>query len=205
MSKSKNLPPRLGRPLGFDPEAALEASLALFWRHGLTGVSLDMVSEATGVARPSLARAFGDKKELYLKCMDHYRMKLRRTLGATLRSDAPIEECLTQFCMAAIDLYVTGAPHPLGCLVINTAPSAAIEEPDVKAVLKETLDELDQAVAYRLRASHARGEVNPGVDVASAAYLTTSLVHSLAVRARAGEPVSALRKSARAAMRHLLR
>lgn len=205
MSQHENSGRRRGRPLGFDPAAVLDGSLALFWRHGLSGVSLDMISEATGVARPSLARAFGDKQDLYLKCMERYRVNLRRTLGSALRGEEPIEEGLVAFCMAAITLYMTGGANPLGCLIINTAPSATVDAPDVKEVLNEALAELDGAVSNRLRAAVKHGELSAQTDIASIAYLTAGLVHSLAVRARAGEPARSLRKNARAAIRLLLR
>jgi AcrR family transcriptional regulator len=205
MDKPANHRRPRGRPLGFDPDSVLDEATALFWRNGLAGVSLDMISEATGVARPSLARAFGDKQDLYLKCMERYRINLRRTLGATLRSEGPIEDALIAFCLAAIRLYMTGGANPLGCLIINTAPSAAAEAPDVKDVLSEALVELDGAVLSRLRAAVKRGELGTEADIASIAYLTASLVHSLAVRARAGEPLNSLRRNARAAIRQLLR
>ena len=194
-----------GRPYGFDPDEALETSLALFWRHGYAATSLDMIAEATGVARPSLARVFGDKLDLYLKCLDRFRGRLRRTLGATLRGEEPIGEALEAFCAAAIKLYLTGRSHPLGCLIINTAPSAAADLPDVRNVLNETLVELDSALAARLKAAAGRGELAVGADATGIAYLVASLAHSLAVRARAGEPERSLRKNARAAMRQLLR
>jgi TetR/AcrR family transcriptional regulator, copper-responsive repressor len=191
--------------LGFDPDEALDSALALFWRHGYAATSLDMISEATGVARPSLARVFGDKLALYLRCVDRFRTRLRRTLGATLRGEKDIGETLEAFCMAAIGLYVEDRSHPLGCLIINTAPCAAADLPDVRTVLLETLTELDSALTARVAVAAVRGELPPGADAASIAYLTASLAHSLAVRARAGEPERSLRKNARAAVRQLLR
>lgn len=199
-------PPRKrGRPFAFDHDDVLEAALGLFWRHGYAATSLDMIAEGTGVARPSLARVFGNKLDLYLSCLERFRGRLRRTLGATLRLGGGIHETLDAFCAATIKLYMTDPAHPLGCLIINTAPSAAIDAPSVREVLAETLAELDSALVACLKAARVRGELSEDADVASIAYLVASLAHSLAVRARAGQPERSLRRSARAAVRHLLR
>src|SRR5438445_11772806 len=61
-----------GRPRSFEPEVVLEQAMALFWRHGYSGTSFGDLTEATGLTKPSLYAAFGDKEALYLKCLQHY-------------------------------------------------------------------------------------------------------------------------------------
>ena len=39
----------------------------VFWKDGFAATSLDDISAATGLNRPSLYGAFGDKRALYLK------------------------------------------------------------------------------------------------------------------------------------------
>jgi len=39
----------------------------VFWRNGYDGTSLDDLVAATGMNRPSLYAAFGDKRDLYLR------------------------------------------------------------------------------------------------------------------------------------------
>src|SRR5262249_17102093 len=61
-----------GRPRAYDPETALQTAIEAFWQAGYSGTSLDDLSAATGMNRPSLYGAFGDKRALYLKALDHY-------------------------------------------------------------------------------------------------------------------------------------
>src|SRR5262245_55977315 len=63
---------RRGRPRAYDPETALQNAIDVFWQTGYSGTSLDDLSAATGMNRPSLYAAFGDKRALYLKALDHY-------------------------------------------------------------------------------------------------------------------------------------
>ena len=60
-------PKRRGRPRAYEPDVALGKALDLFRTAGFAATSLDDLSAATGMNRPSLYGAFGDKRELYIK------------------------------------------------------------------------------------------------------------------------------------------
>ena len=52
-------PKRRGRPRAYEPELALARALDVFWKDGFAATSLDDLSAATGMNRPSLYGAFG--------------------------------------------------------------------------------------------------------------------------------------------------
>jgi AcrR family transcriptional regulator len=54
-----------GRPKKYDPQTALQAAGGVFWAQGFSGTSLDDLSAAMGMNRPSIYRAFGDKEAVY--------------------------------------------------------------------------------------------------------------------------------------------
>ena len=58
-----------GRPRAYDPDAALRAARDIFWVKGYAATSLDDIVEATGMNRPSLYAAFGDKEAIYLAAL----------------------------------------------------------------------------------------------------------------------------------------
>ena len=55
----------LGRPREFDPDAALEEAMRLFWAKGYEGTSVADLTETLGISKPSLYAAFGDKQSLF--------------------------------------------------------------------------------------------------------------------------------------------
>src|SRR3954451_6934537 len=70
-------PRKRGRPRTYDPDLALSRAMDVFWKDGFAGTSLDELSAATGMNRPSLYGAFGDKRDLYIKAYQHYRERSR--------------------------------------------------------------------------------------------------------------------------------
>ena len=78
-----------GRPRVFDADAALDAALAVFWRHGYEGASLTDLTAAMGINRPSLYAAFGNKESLFRRVMDRYAERGRTGGRVPGRADGP--------------------------------------------------------------------------------------------------------------------
>src|SRR5947208_15260736 len=87
-------PKRRGRPRAYQPEIALGRALDLFRKDGFAATSLDSLSAATGMNRPSLYGAFGDKRELYIKSYERYSADARAAMQEIFRKELPIRERL---------------------------------------------------------------------------------------------------------------
>ena len=87
-----------GRPRAYEPEAALAAALGEFRRRGYTATSLDHLSEATGMARPSLYAAFGNKLEIYRQAVRRYaELSAARRRQALFDDPSPVEVLADDF------------------------------------------------------------------------------------------------------------
>src|SRR3954453_9055908 len=84
-------PKRRGRPRDYQPEVALGKALDLFRKDGFAATSLDDLSAATGMNRPSLYGAFGDKRERYIKAFAPYRTDARPAMAHIFRTELPIK------------------------------------------------------------------------------------------------------------------
>ena len=158
--------------------------MAAFWDAGYAATSLDDLSAATGMNRPSLYAAFGDKQAIYLKAIERYRAgpALRDALaGGTLR------EALSRAYRAALSVYLAGDRGQRGCFVIGTAATEAVTNPIVRTEVATVLREVDEAYENRIREALQKGELPGDADPASLARFASAVLHSLAVRARAGE------------------
>src|SRR5258707_2113008 len=88
------VPKRRGRPRAYQPDIALGKALDLFRKDGFAATSLDDLSAATGMNRPSLYGAFGDKRELYIKSYARYRDDARSVMREIFRKEMPIRKRL---------------------------------------------------------------------------------------------------------------
>src|SRR5438105_6355851 len=70
--KAVTAPAPRGRPRGFDPDAALDRAMHVFWAKGYEGASLSDLTRAMRINRPSLYAAFGNKEQLFRKVLDRY-------------------------------------------------------------------------------------------------------------------------------------
>src|SRR4051794_36614723 len=125
-----------GRPRAYDPEVALGHALGAFWDAGYAATSLDDLSAATGMNRPSLYGAFGDKRALYDAALERYRALAREGLEQTLGHDEPLEAALRRLYDRALSIYTAGESGARGCFLISTAVTEAVRHPEVREALR---------------------------------------------------------------------
>ncbi|MDQ4087489.1 MAG: TetR/AcrR family transcriptional regulator [Pseudomonadota bacterium] len=174
-----------GRPRGFDPDKVLASVRDTFWRHGYSGTSVDQLVAATGLHKPSLYGAFGDKKRLYLAALDHYLESVRDEFGAAFALPT-LNETLRRFTDRAIDLYMRGNGHGKGCFMMSTAVPEAGEDPEIVAVVRRAMDSLDRAMLRRFEKAKEDGELPPDADAEALAMIVVAHHYDLSARARAG-------------------
>jgi TetR/AcrR family transcriptional regulator, copper-responsive repressor len=181
-------PKRRGRPRAYQPEIALGKALDLFRKDGFAATSLDDLSTATGMNRPSLYGAFGDKRELYIKSYQRYRADARAAMIDIFRNPLPIRQRLARIYAVALDIYLSGEAGPRGCFTVMTAASEAVADPDIRSLVLEGFSELDKAFAACFRLARENGELSPSADPQVLAQLASATIHTIAIRARAQVP-----------------
>ncbi len=181
-------PKRRGRPRAYQPEVALGKALDLFRKDGFAATSLDDLSAATGMNRPSLYGAFGDKRELYIKSYARYRADARAAMIDIFRDELPIRRRLERIFAVALDIYLSGDAGPRGCFTVMTAASEAVSDPEIRGMVLEGLSELDKAFTACFRLAKENGELPQTADPVVLAQLASATIHSIAVRARARAP-----------------
>jgi AcrR family transcriptional regulator len=189
-----------GRPRQYDPERALAQAAEAFWKHGYSATSLDDLVAATGMNRPSLYAAFGDKRDLYLKTLTRYQQQ-SRAIGVRITADhPPLRVFLKRFYDAALDIYLESGDEARGCYSISTAPAQAVTDAEVRDFLAASISGTDAFVAKQIAKARERGEVPSDADPHALAQLATAALHTIAVRARVGVPRKQLRAVAAAAI-----
>ncbi len=189
-----------GRPRAYDPEKALARARDTFWQKGYSATTLDDLGAAMGMNRPSLYGAFGDKRELYLATLRRYIEANRQAMDEALASDLPLPQALLHIYDLALGLYFRAGQPSKGCFLIGTAAVEAVDDTDVRGLLAKGLREFDRAFEARFKRSIEQGELDAGADPAMLAKLASAILHTLAVRSRAGDSRASLWATAQAAV-----
>ncbi|MFM0641941.1 TetR/AcrR family transcriptional regulator [Paraburkholderia metrosideri] len=195
ISTKKEVRPR-GRPRAYDSDQALADARNVFWRSGYAGTSLDQLSAATGMNRPSLYGAFGDKHALYLTTLERYIEAGRLAMVDALGEDLPLPQALLRVYDGALAWYLPADGDPLGCFMIGTAAVEAVDDTEVRAALAEGLRTYDKAFEKRFKLAQATGELTTEAQPPLLAKIASAILHSLALRARAGDSRASLRATA---------
>lgn len=182
----------MSRPREFEPSEALDRAMALFWRKGYTGTSLDDLVAGTGVSRYGLYSVFGNKRELFRKALRRYWEHLSRQVHAGLLSpETSLPEIQRAFENVATAAATTVSGR--GCMLCNTATEVAPRDKKVAAEVRELFGKLTALFERALRNAKRRGELPKGLDAEAWARHLTASVQSLGVMAAARYPGETLR------------
>lgn len=182
-----------GRPRTFDADQVLQRATLLFARKGFSATSLDELSQATGLVRPSLYNAFGDKLSLYRKALAYQLAKAHAILARELNGQADLKTELLQTFDAMTDFSQSEG----GWLTLCTAPAEAVNHPEIAEDLRIMLAAFGQILETRFEKAR-KGELRAHVTPSMSAELAQAVLHSIALRARAGVEEAELRALGRA-------
>lgn len=108
----------MARPIEFDRSLARDKALVLFWRKGYQATSIADLLAAMAISRSSFYAAFGDKRTLFLECLDLFAERTGDAMRRT-RAVLPPIDALQQF----FERNFVGArvaQGKLGCMMVNT-------------------------------------------------------------------------------------
>jgi AcrR family transcriptional regulator len=188
-----------GRPREFDVDQALERALRVFWRKGYVGTTLQDLTKAMGINRPSLYAAFGSKEGLFRKALDRYdegpACYVREALNEpTARAVAE------RLLLAAIDV-VTDRRNPHGCLMVQGALACGEAAESVRRELVSRRLAGETALRERFERAISDGDLPVDSHPADLARYVAAVIQGIAVQAAGGASRAELRRVAAMALR----
>lgn len=176
-----------GRPRKYNEDDVLAAAEQVFWLKGYSDTSLDDLSTAMGMNRPSIYRAFGDKKAIYRRIIANAAQRVGAVFSSTMLTDQAIRQRLGAFMLGMLDVY-TSDGQARGCPIMSTAITSAPTDSDLQADLKAVIQSVDAKLEQQFQRALDAGELDASaVSPAQRAGLTHAILHSVSIRARAGQ------------------
>lgn len=167
----------------FDVEETLSRAMDTFWMRGYEATSMRDLVGAMGINRASIYATFGDKRELFLRALQHYDQNHRRTwLTAITETNPPKEAILTAFEAAARQALTEGRRD--GCFLVNTALELSPHDDEIAAVVAHGLTETERFLKDNIDRAQKAGSVPQTVDPIETARSLLGLFIGLRVLSR---------------------
>lgn len=128
----------MARPIEFNRPEALHKAMVLFWRQGYQATSLTDLVAAMGISRSSLYAAFGDKRSLFVECLDLFTLRTMNLLERA-RGEMPPLDALQAFFETDF-VGVRGAGSQWGCMLVSTVLEMAGVDDDLATHASRHLD-----------------------------------------------------------------
>jgi AcrR family transcriptional regulator len=194
---------RPGRPLAFDPEAALDAAALVFWQNGYDRADTETLAKAMGVTKPSIYGTFGSKEQLYLKSLQRYSDTIGGKAMAALTNAETIQAGVRAF-FDELLANIAGQHGVTGCMINAATSQCSSAMPNVAAFLGQGLRQTDDAFSKHFRKAVDVGTLPSNFPIIERAQMMCDLMHGLSARARAGCAKADLERSADAAVAAIL-
>src|SRR5437870_1109849 len=195
--KSGTVTTQRGRPRAFNPDAALDRAMHVFWAKGYEGASLSDLTRAMRINRPSLYAAFGNKEQLFRKVLDRYMngpvAYFGKALAAPKARDV-VEEIFLGTARMADDPRI-----PAGCLMVQGALACGDASVRKEAAARRIAS--DAALRRRLQQAKREGDLPKNADPADLASYVMTVVRGMAVQSASGASRDQLRRVAQIALR----
>jgi TetR/AcrR family transcriptional repressor of nem operon len=166
-------------------EKILTEGLRVVHAHGFAGASVRDIVQAAGVPQGSFTNHFASKEAFGLEIIDLYFANSREVIRETLRNDAlpPLQR---------LRAYIDATKNRLnrdnmrnGCLFGNFTAEASDHSELIRLRLVQIFAEVQESVAYCLRAAVKAGEVSSSLDCDEVAAFVVSSMQGANLMAKA--------------------
>lgn len=192
---------KMGRPIGFDRDAALETAMLLFWEHGFEGTSMADLTQAMGLSASSIYAAYGDKHSLFNHAVQRY-LQTRAQYATDALAQPTLEKVVRALFHNTV-AFLTGLGHPPTCMSLAGAMGCSIEADPARNLMREVRVGNEVAMRARFEQAQAAGELPGNVDLGDYTRYLSMLLAGLSIQAANRSTPEELRRTAQMALQHL--
>jgi len=146
----------MARPKEFDDRAVLEAAVECFWNRGFVATSVRDLGDRMGIGSASLYNAFGDKRTLFAKALEHYLDNSVRERILRLERQRLPKDAIKAFFAEVIERSLKD-PDRRGCMLVNSALEVAPHDADLGAAISRYLEEIRSFFERSISAAQSDG------------------------------------------------
>ena len=179
-----------GRPREFCVDHALAQALRVFWEKGYDGTSLNDLTAAMGITRPSLYAAFGNKESLFRKALDLYEREKLDYIGKAL--EQPTARGVAEVMLRGSVDNVMSSDQPHGCLGVITSVACGPESQSVREDVVKRGEVGKKALIERFDRAKVEGDLPSHIDPEGLMRVLIAMLQGISVQANQGASRSEL-------------
>lgn len=166
--------------------------MEVFWRRGYHATSVRDLVKATGLQPGSLYAAFGGKRQLFQRVLDHYHAANLNQIRDHLATGgaSPMERIRLVF-----DALLKRCQEDLegkGCLMGNTIVELSCVDAELSRRANNMFEDMEDEFARVIQEGRERGEILSGKDPRTLARCLVMSIHGIRVYSRGNPDASHL-------------
>lgn len=176
----------LGRPKKFNRDVGLAAAIEVFWQKGYNGASLDDLTQAMGINRPSLYATYGNKEKLYLEALSEYGKIFGSAQLAAFESAKDPKSAVQAYFYEILKSQTRLGDCAQGCLMSSCAATTVEEVEGVSEILTNGAELLISTVEKRFDEFKNTKQLPSDFPSKAKAKLILDILQGFAYRSRIG-------------------
>lgn len=179
------------RTASYDREKVIEQATLRFWEDGFADCDVETLTQAAGVNRHSLYKAFGGKSGLFLNALEHYLAVVSAPYIALLEGGAGLDELVAYFEIASGAINGTGhgdiqGYDRRGCFITNTVAELGRSDAAISAIVDGYYDRVERAFAALIARGQAAGSIRADLDAGATSRWLLLTSQGMSISARMG-------------------
>ncbi len=188
----------MARNKEFDAAEALRAAVDAFWDSGFEKTSLEDLTSRMGIGKQSLYDTFGDKRALYLRALDEYRVMTQAATKELFDSDRGTRECFE-----TILFGIAESPKAVlerGCMMVNANLERARDDKPLEKLIKRNATEVQRLFSTVIRSAQRDGAIPADKNPDELSAFIFATIHGMRHVGRATASRAMLRQIASVAL-----
>lgn len=185
MDSAKSISKGRGRPKCFNEEQALEKAMTLFWKYGYEATSMSDLTFAMGITAPSLYSTYGDKSELFNRCIDYYLKHESCSMEMIFKHVHSIKLAMELYLIENLKRLVQ-KDKPKGCMLVVSTMNCSIQNQQIQQSISQKRQLSKSNLLEKLLAAQASGEISTQANIQAMTDYYMTILQGLSLQARDG-------------------
>ena len=184
-AQSKVLIKKRGRPKCFDESKALQQATLMFWENGYEATSIGDLTKTLGITAPSLYSSFGDKAQLFQKCLDYYQQNESCDMDIIFQNAPNIQSGLMTYLKISLE-NILQSDKPKGCMFVLSTINCSEVNKQLQLKISKHRQLKKEKLVHFLKQAQLNQELRKDADITTLATYYSTLLQGMSIQARDG-------------------